>query len=589
MASETLQIILQLITGQYKKEAREVASATGRIGASATSAVNGGVTALNKGMNALKGAFAAIGVTRLIGEFQEMARAAAEDAEAQEILAGALRTNTGATDGQIAANERWISSMQIATRTADNDLRQAITDLTVAGRGLEEAQTDVGIAIDIAASKGIELSAVMKALVRAQATGSTAGLGRLGIETKNAAGEMLNYDEVLQNAAETMGGTAARAAGTLAGALERGAIAVREAKEEAGSNFLPVLVSVTDQFNELVVAALGGNRELTHLQSVFNSLIVSGIDPFADAVGSAGFVLTELADQFEFAGGIDVSTFETLVMMLGLTNEQVLELRRNFIQNGAAVVDSDEKLQNLIGVLDSYVGVADPAVLATRRFQAAQEDGAGATRDYTDALQAQRDLLREMTDPFFALLAASERLADANRNLNEIMAEGDTTSMEYKGAIADLLQAQLDYNFAQAEAVATGESAIGVFDSLAAQAGINEGLFLSWAQAVDTLAGSIANLPATVGGRPTVTSGSRNQPQGFAEGGVVPGPRGAPRLILAHGGETVVPTHQSGMALPSGWNRPNVAITIPSTGYPVLDAQLATITATVVTMVEVQN
>jgi TP901 family phage tail tape measure protein len=31
---------------------------------------------------------------------------------------------------------------------------------------------------------------------------------------------------------------------------------------------------------------------------------------------------------------------------------------------------------------------------------------------------------------------------------------------------------------------------------------------------------------------------------GFDTGGVVPGPRGAPRIILAHGGETVLPTHK---------------------------------------------
>jgi TP901 family phage tail tape measure protein len=35
---------------------------------------------------------------------------------------------------------------------------------------------------------------------------------------------------------------------------------------------------------------------------------------------------------------------------------------------------------------------------------------------------------------------------------------------------------------------------------------------------------------------------------GFDDGGVVPGPRGAPRLILAHGGETMVPTHRMDFA-----------------------------------------
>ena len=33
---------------------------------------------------------------------------------------------------------------------------------------------------------------------------------------------------------------------------------------------------------------------------------------------------------------------------------------------------------------------------------------------------------------------------------------------------------------------------------------------------------------------------------GFANGGVVPGPRGAPRLALVHGGETILPTHKGG-------------------------------------------
>lgn len=36
--------------------------------------------------------------------------------------------------------------------------------------------------------------------------------------------------------------------------------------------------------------------------------------------------------------------------------------------------------------------------------------------------------------------------------------------------------------------------------------------------------------------------------QAFDKGGIVPGPRGVPRLILAHGGETVLPTHKTGMA-----------------------------------------
>ena len=73
----------------------------------------------------------------------------------------------------------------------------------------------------------------------------------------------------------------------------------------------------------------------------------------------------------------------------------------------------------------------------------------------------------------------------------------------------------------------------------------------------------LGNFPAGAGGpnssggssidrfsQSTPTSGSVNLGGGYIEafdkGGIVPGPRGAPRMILAHGGETILPTHKSG-------------------------------------------
>lgn len=43
---------------------------------------------------------------------------------------------------------------------------------------------------------------------------------------------------------------------------------------------------------------------------------------------------------------------------------------------------------------------------------------------------------------------------------------------------------------------------------------------------------------------------------GFDAGGVVPGPRGAPRVILAHGGETVLPTHKGPVNAGTGGGGP---------------------------------
>lgn len=604
MASEKLSVILELITGQYKKEAREAATATTGISNAAKNMrtnIQGAVDPVNRlrGVTqALSGAFATLGIAKLVGEFRDMAKAAAEDAESQTILANALRTNVGATDEMVEANERWITSMQIATRTADTDLRQAITDLTVSGRSLEDAQKDIAIAIDIAASKGINLDSVIKGLVRSLGSGSTAGLSRLGIATRDAAGEMLTYEEVLQNAAETMGGTATRAAATLAGALERGKIAMEEAAEEAGTNFLPTLVVLTDAWNELKTAVLGGNTEMAKALSIFNTLITQGIDPFENKIASAATVLSALARSLDEVGQADdnqlqdiglteltedatvsIATLELLVTMLDLTKQDVIELRGAILQlGGEAFGLTNEQAAELVTRLDEYIGVADPAVLATRRFQQAQKDAAGATRDHTGALQAQRDLLREMTDPLFALLNANERYEDAQRTLNEALVEGGTRSDEYQDALSDLLRAQIDLTQAQADANAVGDEGLDLLRQYAIQAGINMDAFDQWAISVGNLAGAISKLPSSIGTVNTIT-GNPNQPGAFHTGGVVPGPRGSDQLILAQGGEGIIPlSHMNGNRTTINRGGATINVASPSNNLP-QDLQYAALLA----------
>lgn len=58
--------------------------------------------------------------------------------------------------------------------------------------------------------------------------------------------------------------------------------------------------------------------------------------------------------------------------------------------------------------------------------------------------------------------------------------------------------------------------------------------------AVKDALGPVGDIAGAVGG--VLGGGARLL--GFDDGGVVPGPKGSPRLILAHGGETVLPTHK---------------------------------------------
>jgi phage-related minor tail protein len=184
--------------------------------------------------------------------------AAAEEQQEMEKLAGSIEKNIpGATEKMIAANEDWITSMQNATGVADSDIRNSIQQLVQAGVPLEEAQKQTAAAMDIAAAKGVDLAKVTNAQVKAY-NGNTTALGRLVGQTKDASGEALTLDQIMQNAADTMGGSAATAADTAAGRAEIMKLKMGDLAESIGSVLLPLMEQlvewaskVADWFNNL--------------------------------------------------------------------------------------------------------------------------------------------------------------------------------------------------------------------------------------------------------------------------------------------------------------------------------------------------
>ncbi len=185
-------------------------------------------------------------------------KAASEEQKEMEMLAGAISKNVpGATEDMIAANEEWITSMQNATGIADSEMRNSIQQLVQAGVPLEEAQRQTAAAMDIAAAKGVDLATVTNAMVKAN-QGNTNALKKYGIETKDATGEALTMDGVLQNVADTMGGSAATAADTAAGRAEIMKLKMGDLAESIGSILIPImeqlvswLTKIVDWFNNL--------------------------------------------------------------------------------------------------------------------------------------------------------------------------------------------------------------------------------------------------------------------------------------------------------------------------------------------------
>jgi hypothetical protein len=182
-------------------------------------------------------------------------KAAIEDEAAQLRLANALRTATGATEGQIKATEDFILQTSLATGVADDSLRPAMQRLAVSTKDTGEAQRLLSLALDISKGKGIELETVANALGRAQ-DGNTMALGRLGLGLSKAELSTLSFTEVQAKLSELYGGAAATNAETFQGKIDRLKVGFDEAKESLGTALLPQVEKFITFLNDVGVPTL---------------------------------------------------------------------------------------------------------------------------------------------------------------------------------------------------------------------------------------------------------------------------------------------------------------------------------------------
>ena len=198
--------------------------------------------------------FAKVGATALAGvaivgaaALYKMTKAAAADQAGQARLAQTLRNTSKATDAQVASVEKWITKQGIAKGVADDELRPAIEKLATATGDISKAQKLATLAMDVSAGSGKSLETVSTALMKAQ-NGQLSGLSRLGIETKNAAGETLTFEQVTKKMADTFGGQAATKANTLEGKMARLKLIMSETGESIGAKLIPMVTVMADWF-----------------------------------------------------------------------------------------------------------------------------------------------------------------------------------------------------------------------------------------------------------------------------------------------------------------------------------------------------
>lgn len=203
----------------------------------------------------------------------KMAKAAAEDEAAAAKLANTLKNAAGATDKNVAAAERWITKQGKALGVADDELRPALARLATATGDVGKAQQLAALAMDVSAGTGKSLEAVSTALMKAQ-NGQVSGLSRLGIQTKNAAGETLTMDQVTRKLADTYKGAASSAANTAAGQQKRLALRFSELQETIGAKLLPIISALVGWIVDKVLPAAEklGNKLAKSLGPAFKTV-----------------------------------------------------------------------------------------------------------------------------------------------------------------------------------------------------------------------------------------------------------------------------------------------------------------------------
>lgn len=167
-------------------------------------------------------------------------KAAIADEKSQALLANSLRNTTGATDAAIAATESYIDQTQRAFGVVDDDLRPALAKLTGVTGDIASAQGLLGVALDLSAGSGIDLTAAVSAITKAS-QGSFGALTKLGVPIDENTKKTKDFAGVLGILDKQFGGAAATRANTFEFRMKRLGIAFDEAKETLGTALMPTL------------------------------------------------------------------------------------------------------------------------------------------------------------------------------------------------------------------------------------------------------------------------------------------------------------------------------------------------------------
>jgi hypothetical protein len=415
MASKTAAISVNVIAdaAKFKAGLKDAEAAAGSFN--------------NQMKNMAKGVAAAVGTAAVINFGKAAVSAAMDDAAAQVELQRQLTASTGATAAQVAAVEDYISKTQRATGVLDDQLRPAFSTLTRFTKDQTKSQDLLNIALDIATATGKPLEAVSLALGKAYG-GSTTALQKLGIQTKDAAGEALSFDTIQQNLITTFGGATQAAAETTAGKMKIAQASFADMQEEIGVALIPVLTGLLDALTPIIDA-------FSSLSPEQQAVIVNAVMMVA-AVKAATTALTALGVA---AGTAQAAALPLLALMAAFAAFQAYR-SGNMVDNTWLEENYADELQRTIGL----EGEALKSGFLNLQMRASQLKGAGELAEGISVTE----------EAFRALAQASPATARAVLEFSTAASFNDTTLEKLNGILDETISKQAGVGTAARESAA---------------------------------------------------------------------------------------------------------------------------------------
>lgn len=307
--------------------------------------------------------------------------------------------------------------------------------------------------------------------------------------------------------------------------------AVEELTIAVGEKLVPALADMAEQSADVVGAArpiIGVLDKITRYTP--NLRTVAGAWSTLKGVGESEIDTSDWERLFGVMGGDAARDAMTRSAVAFVT-----DLNTGWQQNAPIVQRATTTNEGLAVALGKVAVAAE----GTARRQAEMDQAASLATQALRDQQRELDLLNGELD----IADQADRFASATQRVWDALAEGNVK--ETNAAVRDLKREVLNY-----------EDAIGAIPEEVRTdivALIDDGKLME-AEArlrIFTRNRTIAVSLELKGGIGTGLSGMIGGDRQFDSGGVVPGRRGSPQLIMAHGGETIIPTHKGTWMAPS--------------------------------------